>query len=324
MALVVYDRARPDELRVPIIRTASVSLAPTIARHLLLRSILLSAREQRLWTRVTDAYLADTVMAALAEDAFVQTADGWIKTNLAAAETAEQLAQRLDPLAVTSSQAGDIYRRAAEALRTERAERDIRAMVDLEHLLWPAKVIDADIPTFIVPIKARWAQELFDEHLAGQTLFGARPDLALNHEAVYYRASRPAILMAPARILWYVSQDQHYYGVGSLRACWRLDEVTIGKPKDLYRQFRRLGVYEWQQVYETAGHDTNNELMAVRFSHSELLAQPITWKLLQDILREEGCPTHIQGPVRISKNAFARLYRAGMRMVGRGEGPREH
>jgi hypothetical protein len=72
---------------------------------------------------------------------------------------------------------------------------------EIERMLWPAKISDAEIPTFIVPIRATWAQNLFDEGLANQELFGARPELVLKREQVYYRANQPCGLETPGRIL---------------------------------------------------------------------------------------------------------------------------
>jgi hypothetical protein len=46
----------------------------------------------------------------------------------------------------------------------------------LEALLWPAKLESESLPTFIVPIRAEWAQHFFDEELAAELLLGLRED----------------------------------------------------------------------------------------------------------------------------------------------------
>ena len=191
---------------------------------------------------------------------------------------------------------------------------DAQYMSDVERLLWPAKILDAEIPTFIVPIKAKWAKDLFDEGLAKQTLFGAVMELALNRESAYYKSKKaPGGLKAPGRILWYVSQDEKYEGAMHVRACSRLDGVFTDKPKKLFAQFRRLGVYEWRHVYEVANEDINQDIMALRFSDTELLTSPIHWGKVQSILNEAGCPSQLMSPHRISKNIFADLYALGTR-----------
>ncbi|MGD1932349.1 MAG: hypothetical protein ACFB12_25930 [Leptolyngbyaceae cyanobacterium] len=79
---------------------------------------------------------------------------------------------------------------------------------DIEKSFYPLKVVDANLPSYIIPIRPGWAEEFVDEKLANLLLFGAKRDLMMRREMVYYRASKPKILEAPARILWYVSKSQ--------------------------------------------------------------------------------------------------------------------
>ena len=88
-----------------------------------------------------------------------------------------------------------------------------------------------------------------------------------------------------------------------VRACSFLDEMVIDKPKVLYRQFERLGVYQWEHVFETADKDIDNDIMAIRFSNTELLTNPISWEALQFVLAGSGCKSQIQSPTAISKMA---------------------
>ena len=109
---------------------------------------------------------------------------------------------------------------------------DINKFWQIESALWPGKLKDVGIPCFIVSIQPQWAQQLFDKGLADQDLFGAQIDLALNLEAVYYRSKiNSSGISAPARILWYVSENKaagkKYHGIGSIKAYSRLEEVII-------------------------------------------------------------------------------------------------
>lgn len=185
------------------------------------------------------------------------------------------------------------------------------AVSEVEHLLWPAKVTDVDVPTYIVPIQPRWAQHLFEERLASQTLFGAAPELALSPESVYYRAKRPPTVLAPGRILWYVSWDKRYEGSGQVRACSRIEEVVLDKPETLYRRFRRLGIYTLDDLLKVVHGDPDATMMAIRFSDTELFANPISWESLQDMLSKEGCRSQIQSPYKISGQLFKKLYLLG-------------
>ena len=308
LALIVYGRGKEHELEIPLLRVGRSPLAATIARHLILRAILLSAREQQQFTRITDPYLEENVALAIQEDAFVRVKNGWLRANLAVALNASQLSLRLTNLATEFGQEYDFCRELANILNTDSLIKDGKIMAQIERFLWPAKIIDAEIPTFIIPIKPNWAKDLFDEELASQTLFGAN-ELALNREAVYYRTVKAhGGLTSPARILWYVSNEQGYYGVKQIRACSRLDEVIVGKPKDLFRRFQRLGIYDWSNVYEVAGK-LDNDIMAIRFRDTEMLNNPIPLNKLQQIL---GQNAPIQSPRRISNQVFERIYNEGI------------
>jgi hypothetical protein len=99
----------------------------------------------------------------------------------------------------------------------------------------------------------------------------------------------------------------------AIRACSRLDEVVIDTPGSLFRHYRRLGIYEWSQVRAVAQEDVSQNIMAVRFSSTELFPCPVSLKDIQYIYREEiGKQFHIQGPVRVPQGAiFTRIYQLG-------------
>lgn len=311
LALVVYDRAYGGHLLVPMFRVREGSLSATITRYLLFQISTTSYREGRTLIRLTDPYIGDSTRAALKEGGFFQVGHDWIKITLPVAESAQSLSQRLAAVLVSAELDSTCFTPITDALRTSVVMRDPEAVSEVEHLLWPAKIVDADVPTYVVPIRPQWAQHLFEEHLAGQTLFGATPELALNRECVYYRARRPSGVLAPGRILWYVSKDKRYEGSGYIRACSRLEEVVIADPKTLYRRFRRLGVYTWADLLKTVHGDPNEAMMAIRFSDTELFTKPIPWGLLQDFLSQEGCRSQLQSPYRISRQLFKELYTLG-------------
>lgn len=310
-ALLVQDRQRTNSLEIPLFRVARGPLAATMIRYLLFRSTLQSSSEKRDFTRITDPHLETNVLSALSEDGFIQHRSEWLKVNLPLAATARNLANYLSSLEYKYDEEKELFTGIARLLKKDYMPFDAQTMSEVERLLWPAKILDAQIPTFIVPIKPKWAKDLFDEGLANQTLFGAITELALNRESVYYRAKNPSGLKVPGRILWYVSQDRRYSGSGHIRACSRLDEIFVGKPKDLYRQFRRLGVYEWRNIYELAKKDIDLNIMALRFSDTELFTSPINWKKLQAVLNEHGCSSQIMSPVRIPIQIFSELYSMG-------------
>ncbi len=314
LALIVYDRKNPHELEIPLFRLVSdSSLAATLARYFVLQAVLTSSREKRILTRITDTFLSDVIRDALKENGFVPSDDIWIKANLPVVEKAEDLALRL--VSLTGELPGSIqhFKKNAEALKNAVSIHDERILLEIEQSLWPAKIADIDIPAFIVSIKPEWAMQLFDFGIADQDLFGGKEHLLLNSENVYYRhATHTKIISTPARVLWYISQGKNYQDTKSIRACSYIDEVMIDKPKPLFSKFRRLGTYEWKNVLEVAGGNIEQDIMAFRFSRTELFDSPVHRDELQAIWQaEEGCNFNILAPVAISCRRFLQLYQKG-------------
>jgi predicted nucleic acid-binding protein len=308
LALFVCDRYIVDELNIVMLRVSKGPLASTLARHMILYSVELSAKEGRAFTKISDTYIDQVIKSAIVEDAFVPVSNSWLKISLPVAESTLALADRLYALAKRSEEAQEYCVKLAQDLCVDGIAENTPIMMSLERLLWPAKIIDADIPSYIVPIQPRWAQHLFDEGLANQTLFGARDDLALLRENVYYRSNSHNRLLKPGRILWYVSKDTRYQGSMQLRACSYLDEIVVDEPKVLFRQFKHLGVYEWADIFQVAKYNINNHIMALRISDPELFSTPITRHSLLQIL---GHNATFQSPMRMTKEVFAQLYTMG-------------
>jgi hypothetical protein len=311
-ALIVYGTGQSDLLEIPLLRVRRGPLAATMARYLIFQATWQAALEGRAFTRITDPYLEPHVSAAIADESFIPSGDEWVKVGLAFATSAAELARALLSLNYGKEEERQFFTEVVALLSKEYMLFNVQYMSDIEHLLWPAKILDAPIPTFIIPIQPKWAKDLFDENLAKQTLFGAVIELALNRESAYYKSRKaPGGLKAPGRILWYVSQDKNYKGSMHIRACSRLDEVLIDEPKKLYRQFRRLGVYQWRHVFEVAGRDINQDIMALKFSDTELFTSPIRWGDVQSILKRAECPSQLMSPHRIPNSIFAELYALG-------------
>jgi GNAT superfamily N-acetyltransferase len=313
VAAYVLDRITPGRLSVPFFGVASSSLGRTAARHFGDALVSTAAREARQIIHVEDPGLR--VSEALADLGFSEEADGWIKLTLPIAVPAESAAEEVERVGASSPPAAQLARRVAAALRAIASGPGLsRARaVDLERALWPAKLTSSGLPCFVVPIQARWAKELFDRELAEGTLFGADPNLALNSENVYYRAARPEIVTAPARILWYVSDDPDYPQSKAIRACSYIDEVVVGLPKDLFRRFKRLGVYEWPDVFALAKLDVTKEIMAFRFSKTEPFLHPIAWSTMQATFRRHtDRGSQLQSPAAISEECFFDFYRQGV------------
>lgn len=314
LALLIYDRQESHELKISMLRLRrSYAFSATVLRHLVLLSIKTAAQENRSFTRVVDEHLEDFVILALQQDNFVQTQKGWLRANIATAQTANSLSDCLRHLTKNLSDDYQFCLQFATALEAMDAVEDVTLMSELERNLYPVKITDAQIPSFIVSIQPQWAENLFDEDLAKQDLFGADKNLALRREVVYYRSIRNSgRLEAPGRILWYVSQgksSKNYYQAKAIRACSRLDEIIVDTPKNLFRQFRRLGVYKFENVLERANGKLDNEVMAIRFSDTELFSKPIPYGDVQKILEK---PNPLLSPCKISAEVFNKLYTRGI------------
>jgi hypothetical protein len=314
LATFFVDRSAARTLEVPYLAVSASSLGHTAARHYgeHLSTVATNEGRQLIHIRAGGA----RVDAALSEMGFSREGDTWVKIALPMAADAASIAVAVDRLGAENAVAAGLARRVAGQLRKVAAEPRERGGVDLaelERLLWPAKIAATGLPCFIVPIQPRWATDLFDKELAQGTLFGAKANLVLNSENVYYRAAKPACITAPARLIWYVSHDSSYPGSMALRACSYIDEVVVAPPKEVFRRFKRIGIYEWRDVFGLAKNTLKNDIMAFRFAKTELMRTPVRWDALQSVLkRHTGKRSQIQSPLLVSEACFLELYGLGM------------
>jgi hypothetical protein len=314
IATYIVDRASPDRLAVPFFAVASSTLGRTAARHYGEAIVGVAAAEGRNLVHVGD--VDPRVAEALAELGFSKEAGGWMKLALPVTMAPEEAAIEVERVGNGAPPAAELARRVADELRTMGSRPGLvraRALA-VERALWPAKLTSTGLACYLVPIQPRWAKELFDHELAEGTLFGANPRLALSPENVYYRAPGPSVLTAPARVLWYVSNDPRYPQSKAIRASSYIDEIVVGRPKDVFGRFKRLGVYEWSDIYALAKHDVARDVMAFKFSKTELFSKPIPWDAVQDTLRAHtGKGSPLQSPITISEECFFDIYARGTR-----------
>lgn len=172
----------------------------------------------------------------------------------------------------------------------------------LERALWPLKFSDLNLPVYVIPILKNWAMNLFDSEIAERDLFGSIPSLAFNYENIYYSASNIRIKF-PSRVLWYIKKDCSCPESGYIRAVSYIDQVKKGGPKELFREFKRLGVYEWKNIIDLAKNELENEITAILFSRTEYLDSPVSFEDFQLIHKNQ-----IQGPLSIPHKSFLDMY----------------
>ena len=160
---------------------------------------------------------------------------------------------------------------------------------------------------FLVPIRQRYALNLFDRALSAQGLFGGDENLLMRWSNIYYRRNnRHRMFQAPGRILWYVSGTRK-----AIVAVSHLDEVVIDIPKELFRRFRKFGTLAWGDLYELCEGDVSKKLMALRFSHTFPLQTEVPLKEIKSVFNEDGIGLSLQGPIRVPCSSLRRLYQLG-------------
>lgn len=310
--LISYSRQFDGQLVVPIFRVRQAPVCQFVAKYLVNNLVLTAAAENRNIIKVTDGFASEKVILSLQESGFFQIQDSWVKITL------QEVADVSDTIArLTNSVWPDFVMKPIDTLASTLSNSPSQAVLqEIEKSLWPFKIIDVNIPVFIVPIRPEWAMHLFDVDIAKQDLFGSEPSLILNAENVYYRSSTPKVLSAPGQVLWYVSAgNNRYQGLMHIRACSYLDDVEIGTPKQLFSKYKKLGIYKWKDVYnEVANGELEKEIMAFKFSKTEMFKYPIHLSQLQAIWSVEGKNfNNAVSPLFISKDTFFKLYSLGMK-----------
>ena len=282
---------------------------------MLFTSFSLSAQAGRQLTKITDKYLQYEIINIIQEDYFIETNNELSKLNLSLIDTKKNIADKLNKLENNLPELTFFLQRFSDNLSKNNLNAENILLI--ERYLFPLKIIDHDIKNFIIPIEPKWAADLFDQKLAEQTLFGfSQIKLALNREAVYYKSKRSPKQLAlgiSGRILWYVSSGSNrkkFCHVGRIRACSRLDEVIIDTPKELHRKYHHLGIYELSNILEVAKNDEQTEIMAIKFSDTELFEYPVSLKEAQEILKNK---TTFISPTYINNEKFAIIYKQGMK-----------
>ncbi|HRV95871.1 MAG TPA: hypothetical protein P5526_27205, partial [Anaerolineae bacterium] len=315
LAMLIYTWPTPTTLEIPIIRVVERTGLFALASHLIFWAVNVAVKNRGVVV-ATEKYLSEEVLQGLQENSFSAQDDKWVKVNIPGILNLATVEQELASLSSRLPQFNQTYAELLNRLAQAQRETSLLDMVEVERALWPVKLSQAKIPSYLMPIRADWASDLFDPELGRQKLWGADPNLIFKMDNVYYRAARPKLPQAPSRILWYVSRGQgkqRYHGDMSIRACSYVDEVMIGTPKELFKKFHKLGVYNWQDVYSTAKENVDQEILAFRFSHTELLDCPIPLETLKETLGWRGAP---QGPVRLDVEHFEKLYRIGFKETG--------
>ena len=177
--------------------------AETVARYLLHHLILQAAERGRKLIRLVDSDHEVVTRAAFEEYGFVRQGDkGLVKFCGRVVQPAAEVGRELQSLSTELfAEDTQVFKPTIDALKKMELSSRTSFTASAEQVLWPAKLVDAALPSFLISIKPTWAERLFDEGLASEMLLATGSGRLLAKEGVYYRAARRAGLSAPARIL---------------------------------------------------------------------------------------------------------------------------
>jgi GNAT superfamily N-acetyltransferase/predicted transcriptional regulator len=285
-------------LVVPVLRTASHPLEETLARQLLFLIKRLGRDCGAEIIRISDPHPSEAARSAAGDDGFFEHDSGLVALLVNVCGTAAEV----------EAVAGELARELAEDTTALRAGMPAEVAAVVERAWWPAKVIDAELPSFLVPIKPRWSTELFN---VPAMLIPRSDALGISREHVYYRSSGHRGESVPARLLWYVSEGNSP-GEGQLVVgSSRLDEVLIDTPHTLFSKFEHVGVYGRAEVQKAA--DASGRAMALRFSDTEIFPKPVTLRRLTSLAEELGLRLSLISLSKISRELFQAVYQEGHR-----------
>jgi hypothetical protein len=286
------------QLTVPLLRVEDSRLEETISHQLLFLIRKLARSAGRSIIRITDPSLADIMKRAIRDDGYVYHEESWIGFMIPSCAEAAIIDSHV-------ARAAELVRLQVPALRPNLSPS---VAAELERTLWPAKITDSDLPSFIVPIKPIFSAELFG---IPQILMPRPNMLGISREHVYYRSPRPGIVRAPARVLWYASGTGEPGGVGAIIACSRLEEVISAKPGTLHQRFRHLGVWRQEQIAHVAQAGT---AQALRFADTEIFPRRVSWQRLNRLYQlatQKSQSLALRSPLKISAELFTTIYQEG-------------
>jgi len=297
------------KLSIKILRTANKKIADILFQQLIKDILSIGVEKECAVIEMEEELLSEERKLILTSFGFECRSNAWIKIILTG-----QL--ELVKTITTNKTIGQFWDVPAIVNHFENLQKEENNLfkLSLERKLWPVKFIDAEVPVYIVPIKPYWAGQLFDYYIAGNSLFGATPELSWLKENIYYRSVRPVTEIAPGRILWYVSTEEN--GISrrdkSIVATSYLEEVHTGPAKILFQKFKNFGVYEWRDISKLANNDPLKEIKVLKFGDTEVFKKTVPLTAINGIMKEFGRPINtFPSPVEVTSEIFNAIYLLG-------------
>lgn len=298
-----------DNLQIEAIRTKRNKISEVLFYQLINDIIHLAVEKEVSIINIKELLITETMIEILNSYGFQEKDNVWYKIVLSGQTTIQELLTSND--LINRNWNVGLIQNKLKLLNN--SEKELYKL-EIERKLWPLKITDIEIPTYIVPIKPLWAGHLFDHYQSSHNLFGAKPELAWNRENIYYRSVKPVSEKYPARILWYISSDSKspIAREKGIVACSYLDEVHIGQAKALYQKFKNYGIYEWQDIFKTAKNDAYKEIKALKFSDTEVFKKHVPFSVISEVMQKCGRPQNtFASPVEVTNEIFNEIYKIG-------------
>jgi hypothetical protein len=272
--------------------------------HMLWRQVVRAESRGADAIKFCDELASDECLEALQEVGFVAGSNGWVKRLHRTNYTLDDIVSGSAGTRPTGLQSP-----VGEAVCHLASVGTPDAFAEAERIVWPSHIRNSGLPCYIVPIQPRWAGALFDSSIAAEHLFPSDPSRLLRFENVYYRSAKPEILSTtPARVLWYVSDADTERHSKQIRASSLIKAVETDTAKNVFRRYRRFGVFDWEHV-RALGRSSNGPVMAFSFSHTTLLKRPISFADVSSLLKARLGKTYtFQSPVELPEDVWIELH----------------
>ena len=284
LALVSFS-VRPGALHVSLLRVRRRRVASTLAMQLARHLREVAYAEQRTRIVVPLDSVDETVRRELLADGFFTSGN--------------ELVGLVGPTHLTLEE--------AQSWASENQYPGRSDAVTLERALWPLVIVDADIPTYVIPIHPRFAESLFGYQT--DVLFHQRKRaLGLSREHVYFHAAGSATIQEhPARLLWYVTAD----GTTTTRSfavVSRTIEDRVLPADTAHHMFTHLGTLTRNQVRDVA--NKSGDVHVIQFEDSHVLPRHIAGSELKAMLNTHQIKGNLQSLRSVPTEFFSDLLRA--------------
>ena len=288
VALRVRTNSPGRTLSVPFARVASSGNKSLFERYLIAATLYRAVEENLDMVKFDEISLSPSLKSDLLATGFTKCNDSFVRFCFSRCLERRDVLSTIDELFPKSI---DSYRNMPD--------------IQLERHCSPLS-LTTEQNCFLIPIRPGYAISLIDIHQSADGLFGGEISVLLRWDNVYYRKkTHHRILRPPARILWYVSGKKQFVAVS------HLDDVEVGIPKALFKKFKKLGILDWQDLYKMCDFDTEKEIMALKFSHTFPLQNPISLAKFRSTCEEDGVKPWVQSLTQIPMTTFQKLFHYG-------------